>query len=496
MHVPRILPSQPSPPPTGLDPASGRVDRKVDAPATDPADRFDRSRVDLGQVFETRPREPVKPDLLATWHYQAEDKHSIQHMFRNPDGRTYVVADSFDTDRDRRQAPASYTAAFDAQGQPLWTWRPEGGHRITSHLFRSDGTTFIVSRGEDSWGGSHLVRLNAHGVEEWRYESGSREYIDSVRTGPDGTLYVKQGDKVVALAADGGKRWEKSLGLNADEFFHVAGPDGTQYFTADNFSMNFGYDSFRALSPKGKVKDADFPDIGTFPLEVGSRLVYGGEKGEIHGLDLAGGKSWEVQTDSIRGLKTPWLGRDGNVYAEGRFDHKLHAVSPDGKLLWSREITDVRPGGFDERFHVDSDGSVYYAVERSDEIQRILPDGRLGERVRGGENLDSFRPGGDGRLYTWSADGAVGVHDLEKKQSWSQPVEMEHPQVWNLEDVLPNGVVVLKNMDEVYHLQPSREKELKEALERAVKGKPETGKEIAPEEGWIRIGDVRLPVNV
>lgn len=452
-------------------------------------------KVDSAPLFETKEREPVDPALVSTWRYDAQDKHSLKATFRTPDGRTYVVADSFDTDRDRRKDPASYTAAFDPQGQPLWTWRPEGGKRITSHLFHASGT-LIVSRGEDGWDGSTLVALNEHGAERWRYESPSREHIDSVRMGPDGKVYVKEGDRLVALTPDGQKAWAKSLSLHADEFFHVAGPDGTQYFANDNFSNNFGYDSFVAVTPDGKKKELDWPDIGTFPLEVGSRLVYGGEKGEIHGIDLAGGKPWQVQTDSLRGLKTPWLGKDGNLYAEGRFDDKLYAISPDGRMLWSREVTDFAPGGFDTPFQVDRDGSVYYHVERSDEIQQILPDGRPGQRIRGGEDLESFRPGGDGKMYTWGRGGVVSVVDLETKHAFRLPLKMENPQVWDIEDVLPNGIVVLQDMCSQMLVQPSRDKELKEALDRIVRGSdPEPGKDIAPGDGWIQIGDVRLPVN-
>lgn len=480
------------------------------AAAAPPQDRVQLGRgrlrkLDTAPLFDTKEREPVDPALVTVWRYDAEDKHSLKATFRTPDGRTYVVADSFDTDRDRRKDPASYTAAFDAQGQPLWTWRPEGGQRITSHLFHSSGT-LIVSRGDDGWDGSTLVSLNEHGAERWRYESPSREHIDSIRMGPDGKIYVKEGSRVVALSPDGKKAWSKDLDLHADEFFHVSGPDGTQYFATDNFSNNFGYDSFEAVTPDGQEKEPDWPDIGTFPLEVptsatagaspGSRLVYGGEKGEVHGLDLAGGKPWQVQTDSVRGLKTPWLGRDGNIYAEGRFDDKLYALSPDGKLLWSREIADRAPGGFDTPFQVDVDGSVYYHVERTDEIQRLLPDGRPGDRIRGGEDLESFRPGGDGKLYTWGRGGVVSVVDVESKHTFRLPLKMENPQVWDVKDVLPNGIVVLEDMCSQMLIQPSRDRELREALDRVVRGpEPEPGKDIAPGDGWIRIGDVRLPVN-
>ncbi len=452
--------------------------------------------LDTSGLFETSERQPVDPALVSTWRYDAEDRHSLKEVFRTPDGRTYVAADSHDADRDRRRAPASYAAAFDTAGQPLWVYRPEGGQRITSHLF-SPGQTLVASRSEEAWGGSTLVALDERGTCKWRYQPEGTARIDSMRQGPDGTVYVKEGDRLTALAPDGQKRWTAGLSLNADDFFHVAGPDGTQYFASDNFSNNLGYDSFRAVTPDGRVQPVDWPEIGSFPLEVGSRLVYGGQKGEIHGLDLAGGPAWTVQTDSVRGLQTPWLGRDGNVYARGRFDAKLYALSPDGRQLWSRTVDDVARGGLDCPFQVDRDGSVYYQVARTDEIQRILPDGRPGERLRGGPGLEGFRPGGDGKLYTYGRTGVISVVDLESGHLFRLPLKIERPQLWDIEDVLPSGVVVLQDQGSQCCIQPSRDRELKEALERAVRGaRPaQPGQEISEDDGWIQIGDVRLPVH-
>jgi outer membrane protein assembly factor BamB len=453
-------------------------------------------RIDPRPLFAPSPDRPVLPQQIALWHYRAEDRHSLQEIFYLPDGRRFVCAHSFDTQRDRQRVPNSYTAAFDPQGRPLWVYRPDPGYTIKSHLFAGDGTTLVVSRGEGPWDGSLLVALNPQGVEMWRFASPGRQSIDSVRRGPDGTLYVKMGDQVAALKPDGTKKWTRNLGLHTDEFFHEAAPDGRQIFVNDNFSLNFGYDSFRALGPGGKVSDLDLPDIGTFPLAVGHRLVYGGEKGEIHGIDLAGGTRWEVATPSEGGLSTPFLGLDGNIYVEGRHDHRLYAVSPDGRLLWQRTVDDRRPGGgLESTFFPDRDGSVWYALE-GDALQEIRPDGQPGRTIRIPDGFDSFRPGGDGRLYAYG-DGVLSVYDLEKDQLHTLRLDLEHPRTWDLTQVLPGGVVELRCLDEVYHLQPdrTRQEELKEALKRSLVGEAPASPGIEQEKDWVRIGDVRLPVR-
>lgn len=461
-----------------------------------PADTAQITRSpDLSKIFEKRPKTPMDPKLVSVWHFDGGDHHSIEEVFHTPDGRTFVTASSFDTSRDRRKDANGYTQAFDDHGRPLWKYESPPGWKIESHLFTSDAT-YVLTQGEDSWDGSRIVALNRHGDEVWKHETDSRVRIDSIRRGPDGTVYAKAGDDVTALGPDGKVKWTKHLDIHSDEFFHVGAPDGTQIFANDNFSNNFGYDSFRAMDAKGRRHELDWPDIGTFPLEVGSRVVYGGEKGEVHGIDLAGGKSWEVQTDSVRGLKMPFLGRDGNVYVEGRFDNKLYAISPDGRMLWQRTVEDFAPGGFDTPFQVDTDGSVWYQHEDGDRLQQIAPDGKPGRSVRVDDGIASFMPGGDGKLYVWTSESKIRVHDLAKDQGWDLPLTLEHPHTWDIKEVRPGGIVALQCMTERWDVQPSQDRELKEALEEVLAGRQDqTAPTIEKGDDWVVIGNVRVPVR-
>ncbi len=114
------------PAPTGI--AQAQPSAPVDSVAVGAAGPARKGGLETSGLFDRKDRQPVDPATISTWSYEAEPRHTLKETFRTPDGRTYVLAESHDTQRDRLREPASYTAAFDAQGQPLWTFRPEGGH--------------------------------------------------------------------------------------------------------------------------------------------------------------------------------------------------------------------------------------------------------------------------------------------------------------------------------------------------------------------------------
>ena len=459
--------------------------------------------IDLGKVFEKNPLGPYPPAEVASWQYEAKDKHSIDEIVRTSNGRVYLTADSFDTSN--RKGPRGYTVAFDPQGQPLWEYQLDGkkdkGQKIHSTLCMPDGSAVVLTRSEEAWTNSHLVSLGPDGKERWRFESDSRDRLESVRPGANGTILAKTEGNLVCFDATGQQLWKTDVPMRADEFFHVVTPDGSQVLVNDNFSNNFGYDSWWVCGPDGQGRDLDLPDIGTFPLELGSQLVYGGERGEVHGVDLGTFGRWEVQTDSTRGLKTPVLGRDGNIYIEGRFDDKIYAVSPTGQKLWQATVSDSRSlGALADRFETDVDGSLYYLKDDGEGIQQIRPDGTQGLLIKVPEGVEHFKPGCDGRLYVWStSEPALMAFDAGSGQKINTlPLAIEHPHVYDLVDVLPGGVAVLKSMDTIYNIKvdqnPGLEKELEEITQGAG-APPEPPPTIVTGDEYVVIGGVRVPVR-
>jgi sugar lactone lactonase YvrE len=515
LPVPAAIPSRITPPAVlepvdhaTLSPAAGSLPA---APTTHPGNAPQAASpgaapdIDLGKVFEKRPNGPYPPQEVADWTYEARDSHSIDDVVHASGGRVFLTAHSFDTGTSK--GPRGYTTAFDAQGKQTWEYRPdpargEDGQNVHSTLFLPDGSSFVLTRSEEIWDPSFLVALGPDGKEKWRFATDSRQHVDSVRPGPAGRVYARVADKVHCFDSSGGSLWSTDLPIRADEFFHVITPDGTQLFVDDNFTSGFGSSIFYAIDPNGKGSDRYLPDITTFPVEMGQRLVYGGQEGKVHGIDLGSFEGWEVQTDSTRGFKTPFEGRDGNLYIEGRFDDTLYAISPQGQKLWQAPVSDARSPGLDgERFEVDTDGSAYYLKADESGLQQIQPDGRAGRLIKIPEGVDGFKPGGDGRMYVWSsAEASILTYDLKTGARLNVlPLEMEFPQQFNLIDVLPGGAVVLKSMDHIYRIRadrnPSLEKQIDELESGAMDAKPGTPPGIEKQDEYVVIGGVRVPVR-
>ncbi|MEW6283774.1 MAG: PQQ-binding-like beta-propeller repeat protein, partial [Candidatus Eremiobacterota bacterium] len=438
---------------------------------------------------------PVELSEVALFTHEGRDSHSLQEVYRLPDGRTMLTFDSYDTSRDRDREPGSYTVAFDPAGKQLWEFRPEGGHEIQEHLFLAD-RTYVVTRGNGAWDGSTLTALDAQGREMWRFESEGRTHIDSIQADPAGNVFVKVGDEVTRLDPSGQRVWKKSLRFGSDEYFHVVAPDGSQLFAGDNFSNNFGYDRFRLLSPDGKVEDAELPDIGSFPLVVGDRLCYAGEHGEMRGVNLNTLEAWEVTTES-RALETPVSGPDGRVYFTARYgDDRLYCVSPDGRLLWQREVTDAAPAGTaDAPFKPGPGGVIYYAGDDHETVRRIGPDGNPLPPLKVPEGFESFLPSEDGFLYTLDREGRIRRYEADGSV-FELALKIEESVRYELVAAEPGGVVTFQDglSGKLFRVKVDPQAEV-DRIQRRIEqqpAEPSHGPGIREEEKWVVVGPVRL----
>ncbi len=480
-----------------LNPPPLRFTLPSRSPSDESGDTFQPSLEQATGILTGGPRGPIPTAEVSLLSYQASDKHNLEEHYRLPDGRTVLSFSSFDTSRNREDDPNGYSIAFDSAGKELWKFSPEGGQEIESHLFLSSGTTYVHTRGQGAWPTDMVISLDAAGKEQWRFETESREQIDSIQADPQGNLFVKVDQDVLKLDSNGKKLWKKHLPIHSDEYFHVQTPDHGQLFASDDFSNTFKSPHFALVSANGKVKEVDLPDMGSFPLVAGDRLFYGGARGEARGIDLRTLKAWEVQTDSaVGGLYTPYAGPDGRIYFTGRRDDKLYCLSPDGKMLWQRNIEDEAPGNhMNEGFLPAADGSVYYAHEDGESIQQIKPDGTLGQRVRVSGGFESFQPGPDGMLYSVDRDAVVRRHNLKDGTTFELKLQLPESIRWEIDAVEPGGVVTLtdKLAGTLHKLRVDPSDEVKRQLEEARNAPPSQGSPgIKEGDGWVIIGNVRV----
>jgi outer membrane protein assembly factor BamB len=462
--------------------------------------RMKKLAADVTQaVLKPESREPVTVDRAAHWSHKSEDRHSIEGIYRTPSGNTFVCCHSFDTEN--RDTPRAYTVAYDSSGRELWKFRPDTHYSIDEHLFSSDGSTYIACNSEERWDRPSVTALNADGTVRWKFQPDGEDRCTSIRLGPDGTLYAKMKNTLYAVDGSGNLKWKHRIGMNSDDFFHEMTPGGTSIFANDNFSNNFGYDMFYSVDSKGKKKELDLPDIGTFPIhDDNGHIFYGGEKGEFYGINPETMETWKLQLGSERGLKTPHWGPDGRIYVEGRFDKGLYAIDPQGKLLWRQEIDDARPSGMglEPFYRVAKDGSVYYARRDKEVIQQIDGSGNRKKEISVNGGFSDFAPDSRGNVLIRRDDDTIVTCDVETDSRFYFPMELARNM--DMKEVLDDGSVVFQDMCDSFKVTIGMDQEVKKKLEELTAGddggedKGEQGSAgIEVQQDWVIIGDVKLP---
>ncbi len=464
---------------------------RLTAPARASQSEAPRDTFELGQstaILTQGPRGPIEPSEIAALSYQAPEDYHIEEQYALPDGRTVLSLSGYEQ--------PDFSLALDPQGKELWKFQPDEDHEIESHLFLSNGTTFVHTKGKGAWPTAQAICLDAQGKERWRFESDSREAIDSLQADPQGNLFVKLGQDLLKLDPDGKKLWRKDLKIQADEYFHVPTPDHGQIFASDDFSNTFRTPHFCLVSAQGKVKQVDLPDIGSFPYATETQLFYGGARGEARGIDLKTLKAWEVQTDSaVGGLYTPFGGPDGRIYFPGRRDEKLYCVSADGQMLWQRTIEDNDRGAMVETgFKPARDGSLYYAKRDGETIQQIKPDGQLGLTLKVSGGFESFLPADDGCLYSVDRDATIRRHDLSQGTTFEVRLKLPESMRWELDAVEGNVVTLTDKLSGTFHkLRIDPQDEVKRQLEEAKNAPPpDASPGIKEGDGWVIVGNVRV----
>lgn len=147
-----------------------------------------------------------------------------------PDGDIYVGA------KDK-------LVALQRDGGRSWSFTTEGDIQ-SSPVVADDGTIYIGTVD------SRLHALSPDGGAKWVFETNAGfGWQQLPALGSDGTVYTPSGDHLVAVAPDGGMRWERPLGtplrtsvvVDADGDLYVGGdgkmfayaPDGTELWSVD-----------------------------------------------------------------------------------------------------------------------------------------------------------------------------------------------------------------------------------------------------------------------
>lgn len=152
--------------------------------------------------------------------------------------------------------------------------------------------------------------------------------------GSDGTIYFGDYEgKLLALNADGSKKWEFTTGHGWDMGVEIRSspalaPDGTIYFgSRDN--------NFYALRQDGRkkwqFKTGAWVDASPAITSDGD-VCFGSWDGNFYELKPDGSERWRFATGGSI-LTSPVIGLDGAIYF-GSHDHNFYALGPDGSKKW------------------------------------------------------------------------------------------------------------------------------------------------------------------
>ena len=255
--------------------------------------------------------------------------------------------------------------------------------------------------------------LNPDGTRRWRSVVASS--VSSV--GPDGSIYLVDGNWVYALSPDGALEWSDSLETGPMDdmyWYHVCiGADGTVYV---------GYDrNLYAFRPDG-VEMWRFPLLDvhyTHPAVGPDGTIYLGAGETYYAVRPDGTEKWRYPMGYPMGGQSTAVafGPDGTIYVHVHFD-SLYALNPDGTRKWA-----IYPGYWSGYgVAVGSDGAVYYcsgSLYANGELVVRNPDGTLRNTfavsggARGTPALAS-----DGTVYVIAGEGIVCALDKAGAVRW------------------------------------------------------------------------------
>jgi outer membrane protein assembly factor BamB len=254
-----------------------------------------------------------------------------------------------------------------------------------------------------------VMALNADGTKKWEFLTGGQVY-NVPAIGADGTVYIGSNDKkVYALdPANGTKKWEYTVGGWGINSSPAVGPGNKVYIQGDKLYVLNGatgalLQSYSNMGSSGS------------PAVDGNGVVYTFGGNVLYAINPDMTKKWQtVATPGDLPQTAPLVGANGYVYTGGgEGDLSLHAWKPDGTKYWDFVTGPISAGLWHSPAQA-ADGTIYIGMEK---FWALNPDGTVKwEYVTGGNVSSSPVVAGDGsiwftaadkRLYNVAADGKL-----------------------------------------------------------------------------------------
>jgi hypothetical protein len=248
----------------------------------------------------------INADGTLAWTFKSgDDFDPLSRPALSADGRLYTLG-----------TLKAITYGLTPDGKPIWTF--DGGYYTNPLQVDPAGRVYLTI------GGKLFVR-DADGERLWTYgEPTAYGRNVPIAFDGDGTTYIA-GKKLAAVGADGAVRWESVLATDALGCVATGAiiRNDVIYFGCDDRVLAYGRDG----SKRWEVK-TETTVTGTAIAEDGTVYVVAAN---LYALNLNGTVRWQFTPERPYSTR-PSTGPDGTIYVAS--PHQVHAVRPDGKLLW------------------------------------------------------------------------------------------------------------------------------------------------------------------
>ncbi len=249
----------------------------------------------------------VSPDGKKKWAFRSE--YFVNDVAIDRDGTVYLVTES------------SMVYAVTAGGKQ-WVFRPEGIGSLAPPAIGHDKTVYLGSRRSTLERGkwSHrdaLVALGPEGTQKWAFSTGDAIVCSPV-VGNDGTIYVGSNDQhLYAITPQGTKKW--AFRAPAEPSSPALAKDGTIYLGCAGKLL--------AIGAEGRKKWALPVAVSSPPIVGNDGLVYLGTREGLCAVTPAGKRMWVSPVED--GVSTPLaMTQRGTLYFSSGVPGKLYAIGP------------------------------------------------------------------------------------------------------------------------------------------------------------------------
>lgn len=291
----------------------------------------------------------------------------------------------------------------------------------------------------------------------------------------NGAVYYSTSSALLAVDADGMRLWS-TLEAGCEQTGLSIAADGTIYAGDGD-----GY--LCAYSPRGWCKwRCSVSSRGSAYAYTGCTVV--GEDGTVylggdglHAISPEGRKLWSFPlSEHCEGA--PALGADGEIYLASWKDGTLYCVGPDGTERWRADVAEYQR----QSPSIGADGTVYIGCSDG-KLNAYRPDGRLQWSLQTTGTIESVPAiGSDGTIYVTAARGTLYAVSAAGQVVWRRQLLPDDAVVMmssiaiDAEGRLYFGTLG-RDLDFAYAYYPSGQLCWKHSLDDGVVGGPAIGED-------------------